>query len=80
MPPETEQALTPSQRMGSLLFGHFVAECVHTVAVLGIADLLASGRNTIETLAAATGRAFAPTNLADTGPLWRFHGDPVGPI
>jgi hypothetical protein len=55
MPPETEQALTPSQRMGSLLFGHFVAECVHTVAVLGIADLLASGRNTIETLAAATG-------------------------
>jgi hypothetical protein len=35
--------------------GHFAAECVHAVAVLGVADLLANGRATIEALASATG-------------------------
>jgi len=41
--------------MGGLLMGHFAAECVHAVAVLGIADLLANGHTTIEALASATG-------------------------
>jgi O-methyltransferase domain len=45
----------PSQRMGSLLSGHLVAECVHAIAVLGVADLLAGGPATIESLASATG-------------------------
>jgi hypothetical protein len=55
MSPQANDAIGPSQRMGGLLLGHFVAECVHTVAVLGVADLLASGNNTIETIATATG-------------------------
>jgi O-methyltransferase domain len=50
-----EQTDGPAQRMGGLLMGHFAAECVHAVAVLGIADLLASGHTTIVTLASATG-------------------------
>jgi hypothetical protein len=54
MPPETEQAPAPSQRMGGLLMGHFAAQCVHVVAVLGIADLLLNGHDTIEALASAT--------------------------
>jgi hypothetical protein len=41
--------------MGGLLMGHFAAECVHAVAVLGVADLLIEGRDTIEALSAATG-------------------------
>jgi hypothetical protein len=44
----------PSQRMAGLLMGHFEAECVHAVAVLGVADLLAKGHRTIEALATAT--------------------------
>jgi hypothetical protein len=43
------------QRMGGLLMGHVAAQCVYAVAVLGIADLLASGPKTIEALASATG-------------------------
>lgn len=41
--------------MGALLMGHFAAECVHAVAVLGVADLLANGHTTIEALASSTG-------------------------
>jgi O-methyltransferase domain len=41
--------------MGGLLMGHFAAECVHAVAVLGVADLLTNGHSTIEALAEATG-------------------------
>jgi O-methyltransferase domain len=41
--------------MGGLLMGYLAAECVHAVAVLGVADLLANGRATIEALASATG-------------------------
>jgi hypothetical protein len=53
--PQADDAIAASQKMGGLLFGHFVAECVYTVAVLGIADLLARGPSTIETLASETG-------------------------
>jgi O-methyltransferase len=45
----------PSQIMGGLLMGHLAAECVHAVAILGVADLLANGCTTIEALASATG-------------------------
>jgi hypothetical protein len=55
MSAQIEQAIGPSQRMGGLIMGHFAAECVHAVAVLGIADLLANGHTTIEALASATG-------------------------
>lgn len=41
MSASSEQA-GPFQRMAGLLMGHFAAECVHAVAVLGIADLLAN--------------------------------------
>jgi predicted transcriptional regulator len=43
----------PSQRMAGLLMGHFEAECIHAVAVLGVADLLANGHTTIEALSVA---------------------------
>jgi hypothetical protein len=52
---QAEHARGPSQRMGGLLMGHFAAECVHAVAVLGIADLLANGTTTIDALASVTG-------------------------
>ena len=43
----------PSQRMAGLLMGHVEAECIHAVAVLGVADPLANGHTTIEALAVA---------------------------
>jgi hypothetical protein len=52
---QADDAIAASQKMGGLLLGHFVAECVYTVAVLGIADLLATGPGTIQALASATG-------------------------
>jgi len=48
-------AVAASQKMGGLILGHLVAERVHTVSVLGIADLLASGPSAVEALASATG-------------------------
>jgi hypothetical protein len=45
----------PSQQMEVMLAGHFVAECLHVVAVLGVADLIAKGSTTIKAIAAATG-------------------------
>jgi hypothetical protein len=41
--------------MEDMLAGHFVAKCLHTAAVLGIADLLVKGPTKIEALAVATG-------------------------
>jgi O-methyltransferase domain len=38
-----------------MLVGHFMAKCLHTAAVLGIADLLVKGPTKIEILATATG-------------------------
>ena len=45
----------PSQQMEVMLAGHFVAECLHVVAVFGVPDLIAKGSTTIKTIAAATG-------------------------
>jgi hypothetical protein len=55
MSAQSEQVPNPLQQMGGLLMGHFVAECIHAVAVLGVADLLKNGPTTIESLASATG-------------------------
>ena len=55
MSAHSETVPGPSHRMGGLLIGHLAAECVHAVAVLGVADLLANRRETIEALASATG-------------------------
>ncbi len=41
----------PSEQMEGMLAGHFVAKCLHTVAVLGVADLLAKGPTTTKALA-----------------------------
>ena len=38
---------SPSEQMEGMLAGHFVAKCLHTAAVLGIADLLIKGPTTI---------------------------------
>jgi hypothetical protein len=45
---------SPLQQMENMLAGHFVAECLHVVAVLGIADLLAKGPTKVEALASVT--------------------------
>ena len=52
---KTAAELLASEQMERMLAGHFVAKCLHTVAVLGIADLLAKGPATNEALATATG-------------------------
>lgn len=44
-----------SRQMEGMLAGHFVAECLHVVAVLGIADLLAKAPKSIKAIASATG-------------------------
>jgi hypothetical protein len=43
----------PIEQMQTMLAGHFVAQCLHVVAVLGIADLIVKGHKTIEQLASA---------------------------
>src|SRR4029450_5238518 len=53
--PHFQHVSAPSQQMESMLAGHFVAQCLHVVAVLGIADLLAKGPTSIEAIASATG-------------------------
>jgi O-methyltransferase domain len=53
--PRQDATPGPSQRMGALLMGQFAAQCVHAVAVLGVADLLIDSQATGEALAAATG-------------------------
>lgn len=44
-----------SDEMESMLAGHFVAQCLHAAAVLGIPDLLKNGSMTTSELAVATG-------------------------
>jgi len=45
----------PVDQMRSLLAGHIVAQCLYSLASLGIPDLIASGHVTIGELAAKTG-------------------------
>ena len=46
---------SPSEQMECMLAGHFLAQCLHVAAVLGISDLLAKGPTTSRDLASATG-------------------------
>lgn len=45
----------PVDRMREMLAGHVIAQCLHAVASLGIADLIAQGHAAIAELAAETG-------------------------
>ena len=36
---------SPSEHMQTMLGGHFVSQCLHVAAVLGLADLIAQGNN-----------------------------------
>lgn len=46
---------SPADRMEAMLTGHFVAQCLQAVVVLGIADSLAEGPRTIAAITEATG-------------------------
>jgi hypothetical protein len=43
----------PSEQMHTILAGHFLAQSLHAIAVLGVADLIDKGLVTIEQLVAA---------------------------
>jgi hypothetical protein len=51
----SENTSRPIDQMQTMLAGHFVAQCLHVVAVLGVADLIEQGHVTIEQLANSTG-------------------------
>lgn len=53
--PQAKAVSSPSEDMEMLLDGHFVAQCVHVVAVLGLADHIGDGARSVGELAAATG-------------------------
>ena len=84
----SQQAPSPPEQMESMLAGHFVAECLHVVAVLGIADLLSKGHTTIKALALATGcdalslhrllRALASVNVFTETAPGQFQLTPLG--
>jgi hypothetical protein len=48
-------AITPAEQMRQMLAGHVIAQCLHSIAYLGIADLIAKGHSAIDELASATG-------------------------
>ena len=78
----------PSELMERMLAGHFVAQCIHVVAVLGIADLLAEGHKTIEEIASTTRcpelslqrllRTLASLGVFTENMPGRFHLTPLG--
>jgi hypothetical protein len=52
---DSEPEIRPSDEMEDMLAGHFVAQCLHAAAVLGIPDLLKDRPMTVSKLAVATG-------------------------
>ena len=44
---------SPSEQMQTMLAGHFVSQCLHVAAVLGLPDLIAQGNETSEQIAQA---------------------------
>ena len=44
---------SPSEQMQTMLAGHFVSQCLHVAAVLGLPDLIAQGNETAEEIAQA---------------------------
>src|SRR3954447_25500554 len=53
-PPHTAQSTDPTEPLLWMLNGHCLQQALHVVAVLGIADLLASGPKDVINLAEAT--------------------------
>jgi ubiquinone/menaquinone biosynthesis C-methylase UbiE len=51
----TEQGVTPREKLSSIIHGHGPARAAHVAAELGLADLIAGGRDTLEFLAQDTG-------------------------
>lgn len=49
-----QQELRPFEQMQRMLVGHFTAQCLHTAAVLGLADLIEEGKTSAQDLALAT--------------------------
>jgi hypothetical protein len=84
----SQHAPSPPEQMESMLAGHFLAECLHVVAVLGIADLLSKGHTTTKALALATGcnalslhrllRALASVNVFTENASGQFQLTPLG--
>ena len=49
-----EPALRPFEQMQRMLSGHFLVQCLHAAAKLGIADLIEKGQATVDELTIAT--------------------------
>jgi hypothetical protein len=49
-----DSELRPFEQMQRMLSGHFLAQCLHAAAILGIADLIEEGHTTVDELAVAT--------------------------
>jgi hypothetical protein len=66
--------------MQTMLAGHFIAQCLHVVAVLGIPDLIVQGKGTIEQIAHATGCHEPSLNrlLGTLASIGVFTRDPMG--
>ena len=54
MTPQTQPELPPARQVLQMTFAYSLSRCVYVAAKLGIADLLAAGRKTVDELAAAT--------------------------
>ena len=52
--PHRESGPRPFEQMQRMISGHFLAQCLHAAAVLGIADLIERGQTSLDELAAAT--------------------------
>jgi len=53
-PASSESQPQPHEQMEAMLQGHFVAQCLHATAVLGIPDLIEQGHSSVDELAFAT--------------------------
>lgn len=80
--------LRPFEQMQRMLVGHFTAQCLHTAAVLGLADLIEDGKTSAKDLAFATKcdcdsiqrlmRTLASLGVCTQGPDGHFALTPLG--
>lgn len=77
---QPENTSHPIDQMQTMLAGHFIAQCLHVVAVLGVADFLMQGHKTIEQIAHATGCHEPSLNrlLGTLASMGVFTRDPMG--
>jgi hypothetical protein len=69
--PSKKSTSNPVDQMRAMLAGHIVTQCLHSLASLGIADLIAKGHCTISDLAAKTHNVFDhPENPARVCYSW----------